>query len=115
MRQSLMLLALVLLQVPAPVPAVDSIVTVFNISFDNIPAELLQRSGLNSTLLQEKLNSLAASNPDFHGALVSAVMDLLTGSLVSASPCPAGSTDPQCTCPGGQFKLYELGSTVPFT
>jgi hypothetical protein len=112
MRTLGVLLALSLL---VPVAAVDSIVTVFNISFDNIPADLLHRSGLNSTLLQEKLNLLASTNPEFHGALISAVIDLLTGSLVSATPCPPGSTDPQCTCPGGQFKLYELGQSVPFT
>jgi hypothetical protein len=90
----------------------------FNVSIPGIPQTLLSKTGLNTTLLREKLALLATTTDVlFANAIVGDISRLLASDRVEATSCSAGTySDPSsiwCVqCPMGTYSAENLASSI---
>ncbi len=97
--------------------ATQSIEALFNVSIPGIPLGFINASGINTTLLKLRLEELAAStNPEFAGAVLGEITEILMGAGVSVAECPIGSyTNSQgllcISCPPGTYSTQALASS----
>ena len=100
-----------------PVHATQSIDALFNVSIPGIPLAFVNATGLNATLLRQRLEELAAStNPEFAGAIIGEITEILMGAGVSVAECPIGTyTDSNgllcISCKPGTYSTQQLASS----
>ena len=96
----------------------QSIEALFNVSIPGIPLLAVNASGLNATLLRQRLDELATTvDPAFANALIGEITTILSAAGVTVTECPVGTyTDPQgllcAPCPAGTYSTQPLASSV---